>query len=116
MMSLTSLFTVLGCLLATAFLLRRFVLPFLIAAFAHVRVTAFSALSARGIEYRTPSRRSNVVPSLRVERVSWAWGRSQGSDTGLIVLVIGGVSIRADHFPDKTEVKELVDGETVSCL
>jgi hypothetical protein len=86
--------TVLISFLTLIVLLRFLIFPILFRALTNFRVSSFSPLSAYGLEWRSVAQATAVVPTLRVQRLRWAWGGLKGDEVGLIVLRLEGVSFR----------------------
>jgi hypothetical protein len=72
--------------------LRYVILPFLFSHLTQFRVNAISIFNVAGFEWRPHA--DDVVPVLRVEKASWAWGGCDGRSTGWIVLRVDGLSLR----------------------
>ncbi len=86
--------TILISLITLSIILRYWGFPYLFQQLTQFRVSSFSLLSARGLEWRPSDQANAVVPTLRVERAGWAWGGLKGDEVGLVILRLDGVSFR----------------------
>lgn len=89
--------------------LRYWGFPLLFRRLTQLRVSSFSLLSARGIEWRSSSQANAVIPTLRVERAGWTWGGLKGEEMGLVVLKLEGLSFRSDSRTTKGAVASAED-------
>lgn len=99
--------TLLITCLTISILLRYWGFPLLFRRLTQLRVSSFSLLSARGLEWRSSSQPNAVVPTLRVERAGWTWGGLRGEEMGLVILKLEGLSFRVKG----KEAKSLVQRE-----
>ena len=78
--------------------------------------SSFTLFSARGLEWREASRKNAVVPTLRLERVHWAWGGLDGEDVGLFILKLDGVSFRVSRKDGSTVKEDAISERQVTSL
>lgn len=97
--SFTAVSLTLLALILSSLVVRLHILPLLLRTFTQVRVSSFSLLSVRGLEWRTKHGKEDIIPVLRVERARWTWGGIKGDVTGLFVLRIEGISWRIKKRP-----------------
>lgn len=88
--------TLLISFITLSVILRYWGFPLLFRRLTQFRVSSFSLLSVRGLEWRKSSRPNAVVPTLRVERAGWTWGGLKGEEVGLVILRLEGVSYRVE--------------------
>lgn len=102
----------------------RIALPLAVRLFSSFRLTAseLSPWRVRGVEWRIKSHAASLVPSWRVELVSWSLG---GPDApGKLTLNVEGVTIRLhkkhqapnSNAPDAEEAPKKVSAGNTECL
>ena len=100
---MASIPTILVTFVTVSLLFRYFLFPLLFARLTQFRLSYFSIFSARGLEYRPRGQSGAVVPTLRVERLGWAWGGLCDDDVGLLVIRVEGVSLRVKRSSEDND-------------
>lgn len=86
--------TIFISLVTLSIVFRYWVFPLLFRQLTQFRVSSFSPLSTRGLEWRSNAQSNSILPTLRVERAGWKWGGLRGEEVGLVILRLDGVSFR----------------------
>ncbi|CAD6591129.1 MAG: hypothetical protein TREMPRED_005996, partial [Tremellales sp. Tagirdzhanova-0007] len=86
--------TLIITILTLSLALRYWAFPLLFRRLTQFRVSSFSLITVRGLEWRAAVQADSIVPTLRVERAGWAWGGLKGEEVGLVILRLEGVSYR----------------------
>ncbi|EIW73580.1 hypothetical protein TREMEDRAFT_70997 [Tremella mesenterica DSM 1558] len=89
------LFLTLITFLTSIFFLRSYGLPLYLRYRTQIRFASISLLSAKGLEWRPAHKSGTIVPTVRIEKVCWAWGGRKGDDVGWVVLKFEGIAVRA---------------------
>jgi hypothetical protein len=85
---------------------RNYLAPLFFERRTQLRVSSFSGVSLRGVEWRDSRSKSSIVPTLRVEKVGLAFGDWKCQEDGLIVLKVEGFSYRIAKKKDVAAAEE----------